>query len=172
MNIKTVKVGSLKTNCYLVYEKSDLLIIDPGAEAEKVIKEIEKLSSKPKGIINTHSHFDHTGANKAIEEYFNVPVLNPPEKSIITIGESKLKVLKTPGHKEDSISLLGGGLIFVGDLLFKESTGRVDLPGGSLLELRKSLKKISKKITSETIIYPGHGDSFVLKNKDSINKYL
>jgi len=70
----------------------------------------------------------------------------------------ELKVFFTPGHTQGSSSFLidSQEVVFVGDLLFAGgSYGRTDLQGGSLIELKKSLKKILA-LPGKTVIYPGH----------------
>jgi len=75
-----IPVGCLETNCYLVYSENskECAIVDPGADADKIIDMIEKHSLKPIMIINTHGHFDHVGANKDIKENYNIPLLIHP----------------------------------------------------------------------------------------------
>lgn len=169
MKIKQIKVGSLKTNCYLLVSKNELLIIDPGAEAEKIIKQIKKSKGRPIGIVNTHTHYDHTGANRAIKDKFNLKILTGPK---IKVGKLNLKVVETPGHKEDAVTLIGKDFAFTGDTLFKNETGRTDLPGGSYKKLKKSIEKLSKELKEGMKIYPGHGESFTLKNTNLKEKYI
>ena len=68
MILEALTVGFIATNCYIV--ASDFskrgMVIDPGAEAKAIIKEIERLKLKISLIVITHSHFDHTGAVKAL----------------------------------------------------------------------------------------------------------
>lgn len=59
MNIKTIPVGILQTNCYILTKNNQTLIIDPGDEPEKIKNEI---NTKVIGILVTHYHFDHVGA--------------------------------------------------------------------------------------------------------------
>ena len=61
--------------------------------------------------------------------------------------------------------------MFTGDFIFKGSIGRVDLPGGNALEMKDSLKKITK-FSLNTILYPGHGDKTTLKEEINNNPYL
>lgn len=68
MFFKKLEVGSLGTNCYLAGDKDNLLVIDPGADAERILNEIEKNGGKARYIVLTHCHFDHTGAVKEIKE--------------------------------------------------------------------------------------------------------
>ena len=79
--IKTITVGWLETNCYLVLseDSGDCLIVDPAAEPEKILtalKTLNRNSTKPKvsGIVNTHGHPDHTGANMQIKKEFSCPI--------------------------------------------------------------------------------------------------
>lgn len=75
-----IPVGCLETNCYLAYSENskDCAVIDPGADANKIIDMIERHSLDPIMIINTHGHFDHVGANKDIKKIFNIPLLIHP----------------------------------------------------------------------------------------------
>lgn len=74
MKIETVVVGVLKTNCYIVHNDYEAIIIDPGSDPKKIINIIETKKLKPKLILNTHYHFDHTGANLDIKNIFNIPI--------------------------------------------------------------------------------------------------
>jgi glyoxylase-like metal-dependent hydrolase (beta-lactamase superfamily II) len=76
MNYKLVVVGPLDTNCYLVYcpETLETVVIDPGAEAERIFPLIVELGLKPVFILNTHGHIDHIGANRDVKDKFNIPL--------------------------------------------------------------------------------------------------
>jgi len=173
--IKQIIVGEIETNCYLFISNNELVIIDPGDEAEKILKEIKKIKAKPKYIINTHYHFDHVLANKKIKEETGVQILiHEDEKNFIdfdvdrflkegskiNIGDSILRVIHTPGHTEGGICLLGEDLIFTGDTLFKDGYGRTDLSGGSQKDLIESLKMLSELLKPGMMVYPGHGEIF------------
>ena len=71
MKIKSVVVGSLETNCYILEKDGEILIIDPGDEANKII---ESIAGEVVGIIITHHHFDHVGALESIKNYYNAKV--------------------------------------------------------------------------------------------------
>lgn len=66
MEIKRIVVGPLRTNCYLVICDNEAIIIDPGDEANKILKEIGKTSLKY--IVLTHYHFDHVLAAPELRE--------------------------------------------------------------------------------------------------------
>lgn len=64
MKVKSIIVGPIQSNCYIVYdEKSlDAIVIDPGEEAGKIMREIDEGHLKVHYIVCTHGHFDHIGA--------------------------------------------------------------------------------------------------------------
>ena len=70
MEINRVIVGPLEENCYIVTKKNQSIIIDPGDEADKIIKACE--GKNIVGVLITHHHFDHIGALQKIENYFNI----------------------------------------------------------------------------------------------------
>lgn len=78
---------------------------------------------------------------------------------LITCG-LEFVVVYTPGHTPGSVTLYlpDEKTAFTGDTLFNGGFGRTDLPGGSMLQLRRSLKKLFR-LPRETAIYPGHGTS-------------
>lgn len=175
MEINHLIVGMLKTNCYLLISNNEFGIIDPGDEAERILKEIRKIKAEPKYIINTHCHSDHISANEKIKKETGAQILiHEAEKDFINfeadkflknkdkirIGGSVLKVLHTPGHTKGSICLVGEKFIFTGDTLFKHGYGRTDLPGGSQKDLKESLKRLSKLLKPGMRVYPGHGEIF------------
>lgn len=74
MKIKTMPLGALGTNCYIIYKDNEALIIDPGDEASKVINFIEENDLKPMAILLTHAHFDHIGAVDEVRNFFEIDV--------------------------------------------------------------------------------------------------
>ncbi len=194
MEIKRLVVGELETNCYLLISETELPfieakvkkrtkfsstyelgIIDPGGEAEKILKEVRKIKATPKYIINTHCHPDHIFADKEIKEETGAKILiheaeknfidfNPDkflnEEDEIKIGSSILRVIHTPGHTAGSICLMGENFVFTGDTLFKNGHGRTDLPGGSQKAIEESLEKLSRLLKPGTKVYPGHDEIF------------
>ena len=165
MNIKTIVVGPLQTNCYIIEKGDYCLIIDPGAEEDKII---ENITRKVAGIVTTHGHDDHVGAiNPLIMKYgarlYNMN--NMPEGSF-TIENFTFKVIYTPGHMNDEITLYfeEDKILFVGDFIFKGSIGRMDLPGGSTFDMRLSIKKILE-YPKDITLYPGHYGVTTLENE-------
>lgn len=74
MKWEQVPLGPLQTNCYIVYQENDCLIIDPGEEGKKLINLLEKRKVKPQAILLTHAHFDHIGAVDTVRDHYQIPV--------------------------------------------------------------------------------------------------
>lgn len=178
MEIKRIVVGPLMTNCYLLINELEMMLIDPGEDVDLILSEINKNQQKLKYIVLTHYHFDHVLAAQAIKNITGAKILVHEkdkdfldfeadsylkEEEELKIGKKTLKVIHSPGHTKGSICLLGEDEIFVGDLIFEEGYGRTDLEGGSEREMEESLKKIYKVLKPGMIIYPGHGNVFQYK---------
>lgn len=175
MNIEILTVGPLKTNCYLVYKDSECLIIDPGAEENNIIKTIEDLELKPLAIFLTHDHFDHNIYAKSLSELYDVEIYDYKNLFEDThhIGPFNFEVIYTPGHSSSSITFYfrNYNIMFVGDFIFKDNIGRVDLPTGNYQEMIESINKI-KKYDDDIVLYPGHGDSTTLGHEKKHNYYF
>ena len=163
--VKIIKTGYLQENCYLLVKNNNCLIIDPGDDEQKIIKEIGNLNVL--GILITHHHFDHIGALEIIKNKYQIKEINN------NIKEFPYKIIKTPGHSKDSLTFYfeKEKIMFVGDFIFNNGLGRIDLPTGSLKDMQDSLKIISE-YPDNIKIYPGHGDSTTLKaEKKNFNSF-
>jgi len=87
------------------------------------------------------------------------------------IGGATLKALSTPGHSAGGLSFLGDGLVFVGDVLFRDGVGRYDLPGSDLDALRASLERLLA-LDDATHVYPGHGPATTIGRERRSNPCL
>lgn len=87
------------------------------------------------------------------------------------LGET-FQVLHTPGHSPGSVSLVWGGFVFSGDVLFKLGVGRTDLRGGSSRELYDSIHDQLFRLPPETIVYPGHGPKTTIGYEKEHNPYV
>lgn len=170
MEIKTLKVGYLQTNCYIIINNDKALIIDPGDEGERIKENIKGLDLQ--AILITHSHFDHIGA---LNHFKNIKIYdnNNLEEKEYELIDLKFNVIKTKGHTNDSISFYfkEQNIMFTGDFIFEGTIGRTDLETGNIEEMKKSIKKI-KKYPLNTIIYPGHGNKTTLEKEIKTNPYL
>lgn len=175
MKILKLVVGSLKANCYILYEDGKCLIIDPGDEENNIIKQIEKLKLKPLAILLTHNHFDHTGASDLLSEFYKIPVFDHKnlfeEKKVIAPFE--FYTIYTPGHSASSVTFYFDDyeIMFVGDFVFCENIGRVDLPSGSFQDMIESIKKL-KTYDDKIVLFPGHGDKTSIGHEKKYNNYF
>lgn len=92
----------------------------------------------------------------------------------LTFGNTKLKVLFTPGHSPASISFYceEEGFVLAGDVLFLESIGRTDLPGGNFDTLIQSIRTQIFTLPEETLVYPGHGPATTVRHEREYNPFL
>lgn len=159
--VKRIVVGELCTNCYVIInDKNEALILDPGDDKDKILDFVKGL--KIVGILVTHKHFDHIGALEELESFFS---LKANEKNNSFVYE----VIETKGHTEDSVSFYFPSIqsVFVGDFIFKNGIGRMDL-GGNTKEMRESISKFLE-IFSDVKIFPGHGDfTFLEWERDTL----
>lgn len=165
MNIKTITVGELEENCYLLIKNDKCLIIDPGDEFDKIKEEVGSL--KVIGCLVTHYHQDHIGALEEVISYYDIDI-NKPDLKIFPI-----ETIETPGHTTESKTfyLPKEKIMFTGDFLFKDSFGRTDL-GGYDPDMIDSIKMI-RKYPDDITIYPGHGESSTLgKEKQHFDYYI
>ena len=154
MLIKTLVVGQIETNCYVVTDEAtlDCVVIDPGDESNTIMNYLEENKLKCRAVFLTHAHFDHVSAANAVLEETGAPLyICEKELPVVKSGASgrfrlpedvryykdgdeieisglKFKVLETPGHTPGGVSLVCGDALFSGDTLFRGSCGRTDLP--------------------------------------------
>jgi glyoxylase-like metal-dependent hydrolase (beta-lactamase superfamily II) len=193
-------VGDIDTNCYILGCETtrDCIIVDPGAEPEKIMDAIKKNNLTPRIIVNTHAHADHIGANAALgypiylhekeapllddpllnlSGYVGCNVVSPPatkfikEPQTIAVGTYVLTVIDTPGHSPGGISLLADTFVITGDTLFREAVGRTDLPGAHEEELLTSLTKLAK-LRKELDVFPGHGSQSTMAHELKHNVWI
>lgn len=195
MEIITLPVGALQTNCYVVFDEATraCALIDPGAAAQKLLDTLREQALDLKCIVLTHAHFDHTGALRALHEaYVDVPIyvsaldtdemLNMSHGNLvytdtfldgdeISCPPFTFRVLSTPGHTQGSSCLICGDVIFSGDTLFAGTCGRTDLPGGSHTQMLASLKRLAA-LSGDFRVLPGHGESSTLEEERRTNPYM
>ena len=94
LNIQTLPVGDLEANCFLVSDsEKNAVIIDPGAEAPRILSEIKALALKPLAILLTHAHFDHFGAAADVIEALQIPLyVHPLDRALVLSSEYSLAV--------------------------------------------------------------------------------
>ena len=92
----------------------------------------------------------------------------------LQLGNDRLEILFTPGHSPASISLYShkDDLLIAGDVLFRESVGRTDLPGGNPDILSHSIRTKLYTLPDETIVYPGHGIPTTIGHEKHHNPFI
>lgn len=123
------------------------------------------------------------GSEPLIEQVAGTTVLPAPDDlrpmadgDQLTVAGIDLEVIHAPGHTPGCVvlrSYVGGEpLLFSGDVLFAGSIGRVDLPGGSMTQMKQSLRRLCGLIDAETGILPGHGQTTTMARELATNPYL
>lgn len=90
----------------------------------------------------------------------------------IHVGRSVLRVVHTPGHAPGHVCFIGPDFAVVGDVLFRGSIGRTDLPGGNHEQLLAAIERELLVLPDETKVYPGHGDVTTIGEERLSNPYL
>ncbi len=173
MKVRILKVGYLETNCYILEQNHFCLIIDPGDNANLIEQQLGK--NELLAILITHHHADHIGALDQLVKSHTVPIYdayNTKEQSY-QVGPFQFNVIATPGHSSDSITFYFPSyqMMFVGDFIFKNSIGRMDLPTGDSSAMKQSIQKIMQ-YKANIRFYPGHGDVTTLGDEKRNNPFI
>ena len=187
--------GVLDENAYFFVDDSTKhgFLIDPGAQADELLKIIDERGWTIEKILLTHGHFDHIGAVNELQRKLKIPVCmsksgdlyakNPKMNCSIFYGNKivlddvtcldddseiflssnpnfGVKLIGAPGHTLDGAIYYSSaeGVAFVGDTIFRNGCGRTDLPGGSELELMKTIREKIFTLPDETTLLCGHGE--------------
>jgi hydroxyacylglutathione hydrolase len=96
------------------------------------------------------------------------------DEETLEVGDLRLRSLYTPGHAPGHLAFYveDKGLVLSGDALFAGSVGRVDLPGGSMEVLMRSIEERLLTLPDETAVYPGHGPRTTIGNERASNPFL
>ncbi len=199
-----LEVGPLLTNMYVLYSESnrDGLIIDPGADAEKIIRLVENEKIRPQAVILTHGHADHLGAAASVLSHFRVPlsIHEADEDSVRSQFNREIAAMFAMALPPPADRLLrGGDTIGVGDLATKVIHSPGHTPGSILLHCgnllftgdtlfqgdigrtdlpggddaqMRSSLDQFRFFPRKTIILPGHGPSSILEQELATNPYL
>jgi len=200
--LRNLVVGPFGSNCYIVGSESDKvgIIVDPGADANDILKEVKELGLDIRYIVLTHGHMDHIGAVKGVKEatgaevavhaddarflrrlslstLYNRSFPASPDRLLgdgdsIDAGDLHFTVLHTPGHSPGGICLLGHGILFSGDTLFNHGIGRTDFPGCSHSQLINNIRTRLMTLPDDTLVYPGHGPETTIGTERRGNPFL
>ncbi len=89
-----------------------------------------------------------------------------------TVGDITVKAFETPGHTRGGMCYAVNDCLFSGDMLFYETVGRVDLPGGNACDMKQSLDRIMWLFDDSVKVYPGHGEATTIGHERKNNIYL
>ena len=196
MLVKTIPVGFIEANCYIVSNEETLecVVIDPGDESNTILDYLEDNKLKCQAVLLTHGHYDHTGAALAVAGETGVPIyINEKdcapkgrydpmrfslpeggrylsEGDVLELAGMKFEIMETPGNTPGGVTIRCGEALFTGDTLFKGSCGRVDFAGGSMEQELQSLKRLCA-LPGNYEVYPGHMDSSTLEQERCFNYY-
>ena len=177
-------MGGFEVNSYVIHSPEGDLIVDAGAEPEKILA---RTTQPVAAILLTHGHHDHVGALEDVRRETGAPVYAHPadtegagvadyeplrdEEDLVMAGET-IKVLHTPGHSPGSVTFVVGRDQVVGDLILPGSVGRTDISGASWEEIEVSVRKVMPFWDGTTRLFAGHGDVLDAMEELENNPYL
>lgn len=179
LQIERLQLGPFGTNAYVLtcQQTKDSVVVDAPAEAGKIIESLK--GTNPRYILLTHSHMDHIGALSELRSKLRIPlaahvadagVLSPPleiqlnDGDTVSFGNIKLEVRHTPGHTPGSLCFKTGKYLLSGDTIFPGGPGKTSSPA-NFQQIIKSINSQIFPLDDDTQVYPGHGDSTVLKKE-------
>ena len=179
-----LSMDGFEVNAYVVHAPEGDVIVDAGAEPEKILAAVRRPVA---AVLITHGHADHVNALGAVLRETNAPLYVHPDdadRTGVTVYEplddgqelelagERLLVIHTPGHSPGSVAFVVGEDQIVGDLVLPGSVGRTDIPGASWEEIAVSLRKQMPHCREGTRLYAGHGPVLSAAEALTTNPYL
>lgn len=180
----TVSMGGFDVNSYVIHGAEQDIIVDAGAEPEKILGATRHPVA---AILVTHGHADHLDALDEVRATADAPVYMHPldadgagvrdyepleDGQDLILAGATLRVLHTPGHSPGSVTFVVGRDLVVGDLILPNSVGRTDIGGASWEDIEDSVRKVMPYWQEETLLYAGHGPVLVAREELRNNPYL
>ena len=179
-----LSMDGFEVNAYVIHAPEGDIIVDAGAEPEKILAATRNPVS---AVLITHGHADHISALDAVRGGTGAPVYMHPQDAEsagvrgyeplqdgegMALAGQRLYVIHTPGHSPGSVTLVVGKDQIVGDLVLPGSVGRTDISGASWEEIEVSLRKVMPYWEDETRLYTGHGPVLSAVEELRTNPYL
>jgi len=179
----TVSMDGFEVNSYVVHAPEGDIIVDAGAEPEKIL---DATRGPVAAILVTHGHADHVNALEFVRRETGAPVYmhaadaegkvedyGPLEDGrALDLAGLGIRVFHTPGHSPGSVTFVVGDDQIVGDLILPGSVGRTDVPGASWEELEESIRRVMPLWEENTRLYAGHGPVLMAAEELRTNPYL
>ena len=179
----TVFMDGFDVNSYVVHAPEGDIIVDAGAEPEKIL---DAARAPVATILVTHGHADHVNALEFVRRETGAPVFMHPadaggkvrdyepleDGQALDLAGLGIRVFHTPGHSPGSVTFVVGDDQIVGDLILPGSVGRTDIPGASWEELEESVRKVMPLWEEGTRLYAGHGPILTAVEELRTNPYL
>ncbi len=133
-----------------------------------------KLIMHPKAAEDLNYWVESEIGEMAGAEYSPPPDFTVEDGNKVVLGKKKFEVIYAPGHSPGSIVLYSpdDNMAIVGDLIFKGSIGRYDLPKSSYEELRKSILRVLSILKEDTVVFPGHGLRTTVREEINNNPFI
>ncbi len=176
--------GGFGVNAYVIHAPDGDIIVDVGAEPEKILAAVKQPVA---AILITHNHADHISALGEVRRETGAPVYAHPTDADgagiedyeplsdgqgLTIAGEDILVLHTPGHSPGSVTFVVGEDQVVGDLVLPGSVGRTDISGAAWEEIEVSLRKVMPLWKPGTRLLAGHGPVLSAMEEMKNNPYL
>jgi hydroxyacylglutathione hydrolase len=203
LTVDRYELGPALTNCYFVRREPsarETAVVDPGADAPLLLRELETKKTRCAAILITHTHWDHLGAVADLAEAAEAPVYMPALEAVvlarpdafypdigvrpydadvlleggeeIEVAGIRFETLNVPGHSPGHLAYHADGALFSGDVLFANSVGRTDLPFTDWDTLVTSIRSLMAALPADTVVYPGHGPETTLGAELARNPFL
>ena len=169
MGIAIEELNASNCKTYLLSSAGEAALVDPVRERVAAYRAVlTRRGLRLVFVLETHTHADHLMLNRATKEALGAPVLmhrNSPsplvdrhlaDGDVLPLGDGALRVIETPGHTPDSVSLFTGDAVLTGDTLLIGGSGRTDFPGGDAGEQFDAVTGKLFSLPDATVVWPAH----------------
>lgn len=163
-----VKAGPMENFLYLFGAGGKCAIVDPGFEAERLVRAARERGMEVTHVVVTHAHYDHVQELPRVRELTGAKVVAHPASPVnpdVPVGDGeevdvagvRVKALYTPGHEPTAVTfVVADRWLLTGDTLFIDECGRTDLPGSDPAAMWDSLLNRLARLPGDLVVAPGH----------------